>query len=370
VIAENVISPADSSPFSRERRFSRGTGVQWINPVDYPDWDEQIASHKSLAHSFFHGAAWAKVLAETYGFEPIYFVRKESGTVRSALPFMEVNSTLTGKRGVALPFTDTCEPLCADKTEFPELFRNAVELGQARGWNYLEIRGGESFFNGTKPSLSFYRHCVEIPPGEDVFFVGLKSAVRRAIRKAQKSGVRVEISQDLGAVKEYYLLHCKSRKRHGLPPQPLAFFKNIQRHVISKGLGFAAIARWRNVPVAGALFFHTGDQALYKFGASDETFQELRANNLVFHEAIGWFSRKGIRKLDLGRTSMSNDGLRRFKLSWNADETISGYFRFCLRQKQFLPMRDEGYGWHNRLFKALPLPASRIAGEILYRHWA
>lgn len=370
VIPENVISPAESIPLSRERRFSRGTGVQWINPMDHPGWDDPLTWHHSPAHSFFHSAAWAKVLTETYGFEPIYFVRNESGAVQSVLPVMEVSSTLTGKRGVALPFTDTCEPLCSDKSEFPELFRNAVELGQARGWKYLEIRGGESFFNGTEPSLTFYRHCVNIQPDEETLVAGLKSAVRRAIRKAEKSGVRVEISQDPGAVRQYYHLHCKSRKRHGLPPQPLAFFKNIQKHVLLKGFGFAAIARWRNVPVAGALFFHLGDQAIYKFGASDETFQELRANNLVFREAIGWFSRNGIRKLDLGRTSMANDGLRRFKLGWNAEETIAGYFRFCLRQKKFVPMRDEGYGAHNRLFKALPLPASRIAGEILYRHWA
>jgi Acetyltransferase (GNAT) domain len=370
VIAENVISPAASILSSRERRNSHGTGVQWLNPVEHPNWDEQIARHKSHALSFFHSAAWAKVLTETYGYEPTYFVRNETGAVQSVLPLMEVTSTLTGKRGVALPFTDSCEPLCADKAEFPELFRNAVELAQARGWKYLEIRGGESFFNGAAPSLSFYRHCVDIPPDEDAFFAGLKSAVRRAIRKAEKSGVRVDISHDLDAVRQYYVLHCKSRKRHGLPPQPLAFFKNIQRHVLLKGFGFAAIARWRNVPVAGALFFHLGDKAIYKFGAWDETFQDLRANNLVFREAIGWFSRNGIRKLDLGRTSMTDEGLRRFKLGWNAGETAAGYFRFCLRQKKLLPMRDESYGWHNRVFQALPFAASRIAGEFLYRHWA
>ena len=109
---------------------------------------------------------------------------------------MEVNSTLTGKRAVALPFTDTCEPLCADKTEFPELFRNAVELAQARGWKYLEFRGGECFFNSAEPSLSFYGHAVEIPADENAFFAGLKSPVRRAIRKAEKSSVRVEISTE------------------------------------------------------------------------------------------------------------------------------------------------------------------------------
>lgn len=283
---------------------------------------------------------------------------------------MEVRSTLTGKRAVALPFTDACEPLCADKTEFAELFRNAIELARARNWKYLEFRGAETFFNDTSPSISFYGHSINIPADENAFFQGLDSAVRRAIRKAEKSGVRVEISQDLAAVKQYYLLHCKTRKRHGLPPQPFLFFKNIYKHVLSNNCGIVALARWNKVPVAGAIFFHSGDKAIYKFGASDDAYQQVRGNNLVFREVIGWLSKNGIRTLDLGRTSMANEGLRRFKLGWSSEETKIGYFRFSLRTMKFISMHDEGAGWHNRIFKALPLWASRMAGEILYRHWA
>lgn len=341
--------------------------MHWTNPLEHPDWDEQIACQSCSTVSFFHGAAWVKVLTETYGYEPVYFVSDESGAV---LPMMEVSSPLTGRRAVALPFTDICEPLCADKGEFYKLFRNAVELGQARGWKYLEFRGGETSFSGTPPSLAFYGHSIEMPPDEETFFSQLKGPVRQAIRKAEKCGVRVEISRDLAAVEQYYLLHCKSRKRHGLPPQPLSFFRNIHRHAFLNRLGIVVLARWRKVPVAGAVFFQSGDKAIYKFGASDDSFQHLRGNNLVFRDAIAWLLRNGVRKLDLGRTSIGNAGLRRFKLGWNADETTINYYRFCLRQKNFVPMRDEGSGWHNHIFKALPVPISRIAGELLYRHWA
>ena len=370
MIAENVISPPEFIGASREQNPSRGAGVQWANPLEHSNWDEQITLRRYPAHSFFHSSAWARVLTETYGYEPIYVVSKESGAFRSVLPLMEIKSALTGKRAVALPFTDTCEPLCGDKTEFAELFRNAVELAQVRDWKYLEFRGGEKFFNSTLPSLSFYGHSIDFPADENAFFPQLDSAVRRAIRKAEKSGVRVEISRDLSSVKQYYLLHCKTRKRHGLPPQPFFFFKNIHEHVLSDNLGMVVLARWNKVPVAGAIFLHSGDKAIYKFGASDDAYQHLRGNNLVFHEAIRWCSGNGIRTLDLGRTSMANEGLRRFKSGWNAKERKIGYFRFSLRTMKLISMHDEGCGWHNRIFKALPLPASRMAGEILYRHWA
>lgn len=345
-------------------------GMQWTNPQENSNWDQRLAEQNHPERSFFHGSAWANVLTETYGYKPFYFVASEPAAIHSVLPFMEVQSILTGKRAIALPFTDSCEPLCPDRPGFKELFRNAVEFGKLRGWKYLEFRGGQKLFNGARPSLSFYGHCLNLPADENTLFAQLKSSVRRAIRKAEKSGIRVEISNELEAVKSFFSLHCKSRKKHGLPPQPFSFFKNIHKHVLAKNLGAVVLARWKNNPVAGSVFFHSGAHAIYKFGASDNTFQHLRGNNLVLWEAIRWFSRRGARKLDLGRTSIGNEGLRQFKLGWDAEEKPISYYRFSLQQEQFVSADDGSYGWHNRLFHTLPSFASQIIGTALYRHWA
>jgi lipid II:glycine glycyltransferase (peptidoglycan interpeptide bridge formation enzyme) len=315
VTAENLISLPGIFPIGEASPPSRAA-VQWVNPLEHSDWDAQIKNHP--ATNFFHSAAWANVLAETYNFRPVYFVAKSAGAVQSLLPLMEIESRLTGHRGVALPFTDDCEPVCADQNAFKKLFLNAAEIGRLRGWDYLEIRGGQKFFNSAPPSVSFYSHNLDLPADENNFFCELKSPVRRAIRKAEKEGVRVEISQELSAVKSFYSLQCKARKKHGLPPQPFSFFKNIHKHVLAENHGIVVLARRKKTPVAGAIFFQFGDRAIYKFGASNETFQHLRGNNLVMWEAIRHFSRAGLKKLNLGRTSLDNDGLRRFKLGWNA----------------------------------------------------
>ena len=36
----------------------------------------------------------------------------------------------------------------------------------------------------------------------------------------------------------------------------------------------------------------------------------------------------------------------------------------------YVTARDEASGWHNRVFRALPLSLSRLAGVLLYRHIA
>jgi lipid II:glycine glycyltransferase (peptidoglycan interpeptide bridge formation enzyme) len=124
------------------------------------------------------------------------------------------------------------------------------------------------------------------------------------------------------------------------------------------------------VPVAGAVFFHFGKTAIYKFGASNEAFQHLRANNLVMWEAIKWHAMRGFAVLDFGRTSLGNEGLRRFKLGWGTRERRIDYFRYDQRKSGFVTARDESSGWHNRIFRILPVSLSRLVGAASYRHVA
>lgn len=52
------------------------------------------------------------------------------------------------------------------------------------------------------------------------------------------------------------------------------------------------------------------------------------AGNVVLWVAIKTLVQRGADTLHLGRTSMENEGLRRFKLSWGSEEEVIRYFRF------------------------------------------
>jgi lipid II:glycine glycyltransferase (peptidoglycan interpeptide bridge formation enzyme) len=118
--------------------------------------------------------------------------------------------------------------------------------------------------------------------------------------------------------------------------------------------------------LAAAVFFWHGRQALYKYGASDYAFQQLRPNNLLMWSAIQHCAERGLRSLNLGRTSLSNEGLRRFKLGLGAAEEKLQYAKYDFASKQFVTDVDRVEGWFNRVFAALPLPLLRLAGAILY----
>jgi hypothetical protein len=178
----------------------------------------------------------------------------------------------------------------------------------------------------------------------------------------------VRFSNCFDSIRTFYALHCLTRRRHGLPPQPVRFFENIARYVLAPGHGFVATVRWEDRPVAAAVFFNHNRKAFYKFGASDYAFQQLRPNNIVLWEAIKRCAESGFDTLHLGRTSLANEGLRRFKLGFGAREEIIQYYKYDFVKQTFVKEFDHSAGWFRCLFGCMPLPALRLAGEMLYPH--
>lgn len=346
----------------------RRLAIQAVDPLADPDWDDRVGNHPGS--TFFHGAAWARVLRETYTFSPSYFMVLEGRSVRVLLPCMEVDTFPGGRRGVCLPFTDRVAPLVESAAQMPALFEAITAHGRARGWRTWESRGGHDQLPGASSSVEYYEHTLDLTPGPAALFCDFDPAVRRALRKAERSAIEVRVESSCEGMATYYDLHCRTRRKHGLPPQPWAFFANIQRHIIAEGQGRLLLAYHQERAVAGAVFFHWGKSALYKFGASDEAHQELRANNHVLWHAIESYAFDGFERLDLGRTSLSNTGLRRYKLGWGARESQLAYLKYDLRLGQFVSGRDVSEGWHNVFFRVMPLALLRAIGARLYRHLA
>lgn len=336
--------------------------VQIVDPLAVANWDALVMALPG--HSFFHSAAWVRTLEESYGYKPMYFAKVENGGLRALLPVMEVDSWLTGKRGVSLPFSDVCEGL----GEVGELFDEAVKVGEERAWKYLEVRG--PLRTAAPTSEIFFGHTLELSKNEERIFASFDPAVRRAIRKAEKAGVKVEISRSLDGVKEFYELHCRTRKKHGVPPQPFSFFANFHRNVIAHNLGFVAIARLEGRAIAANVFVHFGTKAIYKYGASDENFQNFRPANLAMWYGVQWYARAGLDRLDFGRTEKANEGLRRFKLGWGAVEHSIEYFKYDPGAQRFVSGKGESSLMRERILKRIPIPIARIIGSVLYRHVA
>jgi Acetyltransferase (GNAT) domain len=363
-----TISQRFGAPTARiGRRLSTRTWeVNVVDPASDPDWDRLVASHPDS--NFFHSTAWAKVLRRTYGHKPISLFLSRNGEPAVLVPLLEVNSSLTGRRGVCLPFTDFCDPLIFGGCDFGIVPESLCRLARSRNWRHFEIRGKLASAQWTSPSATFYGHTLDLRRNPKALLAGFASSVRRAIRKARLCDLDVQISQSQEAILDFYRIHTRTRRRHGLPPQPISFFTNIYDLIIKPGLGFVVLASKGSRTVAAAVFFHMGKKADYKFGASDERCQDLRGNNLVMWKAIEFLAHNGFEALHLGRTSLENEGLRRFKRGWGTREETIEYFRFDTRANDWITARDNVSGFHNSVFAKLPLVVNRLMGAMIYPH--
>ncbi len=338
-----------------------------VNPTTRSDWDAVVARHPDA--TFFHGAAWAKTLAQAFGFEPCYLIERRDGDTPVVLPLMEARSWISGHRGVALPFTDECSPLLSHSGDARNLLGYSISLAEARRWRFLELRGLPDSLTEVSGSATYWNHVLSIEPQGDVMLSRAESAVQRAVRKGLRAGVTVEFRSDLNAVQAYYQMHCRTRiRKHGAPPQPFRFFQSIYENILRAGQGFVALARSNNQFIAGAVFFHFAGKAIYKFSASDDRLQELRGPNVIVSESLPHLARLGVKELNFGRTSLSNEGLRRFKVGWGSAESVVRYARYSVRAKRFISASALEQGIQARLVRRLPIFAARCLGRCAYPH--
>ena len=119
--------------------------------------------------------------------------------------------------------------------------------------------------------------------------------------------------------------------------------------------------------LAGAVYLHFGETAIFKFGASSKKFQHLRPNNLVMWEAIRECAKRGLRSLSFGRTETNHKGLLQFKRGWGPSEARLFYYKYDLKKNR-LAVDRPGRKISGKAFWLMPSPLLKIAGKVLYKH--
>jgi lipid II:glycine glycyltransferase (peptidoglycan interpeptide bridge formation enzyme) len=284
------------------------------------------------------------------------------------MPFMEVNSWLTGKRGVCLPFTDHCTPIVTDNAGFQEMVQYVFAYGEKAHWRCVEFRDAQYFGGEADPAGIYFTHDLDLKKTETELFSNLRDSTKRNIKKALKDGVTATIERSPESLDAFYRLSCITHKRHGVPPQPFSFFNKVFEHIIAKGNGVVASAVHSGKVIASSIFFHLGKNAIFKYGASDLAHHDLRPNNLVMWQAIKCFREKGFETFNFGRTETENLGLLQYKRGWGARESLLEYCRYDLKRKAFVTEVNPMHGLAKRVFALSPVAMLRLVGSLLYKH--
>lgn len=345
--------------------------VQVIDPRLSPAWDEFVAQQPE--GSVFHSAAWARVLLETYHYQPRYYVLTDaSGDILAGVPLLLVRSRLTGRRLVGLPFSDLCPPLVRNGYDASPLLESIRKDAQGDHLSYVEMRGSSPLplhqwdFQETS---CFTRHVIPLDKPLEELEAAFHSSARRGMKKALREGVTVHSVTSLEEMRRFYRLYVTTRRKHGVVPAPYRFFEKIQAHLLAAGSGCLLLAEWQGRLIAADLLLWDARRLTYKFNVSDPQFLEQRPNNLLMWEAVRLGRELGCASFDLGRSEADNEGLHRFKSLWASEASPLPYYYYPT-VRGFAT--EDGTSIKRTLMsiavRLTPRPLLPRAGALLYRH--
>jgi CelD/BcsL family acetyltransferase involved in cellulose biosynthesis len=342
--------------------------VYQFNPLEDSRWQPFVENHPD--GSVFHSAHWLEALCRTYGYEPVVYTTTPPGrNLANGLVFCRVRSWLSGSRLVSLPFSDHCQPL-AGAQDIAELMDWLKASRPSKRWKYIELRPrcleGAARTPDVTKSESYSQQVLDLSPTLDTLFRNFhKSCVQRKIRRAEREKLTYEEGRSDELLKKFYDLLLLTRRRHGLPPQPLVWFRNVVECLGDRLL--IRIASKDDQPVASIVTIQYKDVLVYKYGCSDSRFNSLGGNSLLFWRAIQDAKKNGLLKYDLGRSETDNSGLVTFKENWGAVSMPLDYYRLPARQPFHL-----NSGWPTRVargvFSVMPDTLLAATGKLLYRH--
>ncbi len=348
-----------------------------IDPLQDPRWGAFVEGHPRA--SVFHTIPWLDALHRTYGYKPIAYTTSPPGVdLQNALVFCRVESGITGRRMVSLPFSDHCEPLVDSAEELESILSSLQALRLSGDWKYIEIRPLNSSLcrssaqEGFRPSNQYCFHTIDLRPQENELFREFhESSVQRRIRRAERAGLVCECGRSSALLRKFHQLMLLTRRRHKLLPQPEEWFRNLIE-CMGEALKIWVVSR-ENIPVASILTLRFRNILVFKYGCSDSAYRRLGSTPLVFWKAIQQAKSDGVQLFDLGRSDCDNAGLIAFKDHWASVRSLLTYWRFTAPAKNQLKGESRKLELANHFLGLLPrfLPKSlhKAAGGIFYRHF-
>lgn len=338
--------------------------VKILHPAKTENWDNII---HELGGSIFHTANWCEVLSQSYNYRARYFGIFDHDQIVGVVPVMEIDSFITGKRGVSLPFSDYCFALFPDKVDVQAVLSDIADFGKKSGWKSIEFRGLNYPGGNEFVSDSYYVHQIDLKKPFEEVVKTFRRQNRMNIKKAVKNNIRIKIENTREAITKFYQLNCKNKKKNGVPPAPLHFYQKIYEYVISEGLGNIFVAKLADKTISMGMAFQFGDQVLLKYMAQDYQYHQYRPNNLLIHDAIKHYAGSTWKTFCFGRTGMDNEGLCQFKKGWGTNVDVINYYNISLEKKTKTGYMGI-YKNNKKYFSKMPLWMLKMVGNMMYKH--
>ncbi len=296
-----------------------------VDPTTDERWSRLVTE---AGGSLFTSPPWLRALRNTYGFEfRAEMVLDETGEAVSGLAWTHV-SDLRGQRVITLPFSDYADPIVADPSHWPSLTDAMFDRGlpiRAKSLRSDHLVGDHRLRVVNEAAW----HAVDLQRDPDQMWESLSQSARRAIRRAEKAGVKVRRAVDLDDVHAFHRLHCGVRReKYQMLTQPVVLFEQLWQEF---GLGdrfVLLLAELGDEIIGGTLYLEWGGALYYKFNASNLSDLRARPNDSLVWQGLLHGAHHDLDRLDFGLSDLDQEGLLRFKEKFATERRTIRAFRF------------------------------------------
>lgn len=342
-----------------------------LRPLDdaaEPAWDAFVDGHPD--GTFFHRAAWRRVIARAFGHATHYMLAERDGAITGVLPLARVRTLLFGDSFISVPFCVNGGPLAADAESFAALVAHAEGLMRQANVKVLEFRF-------LAPPPDGWLDPADWPARGDLYVLFRRpisaddEANMKAIPRKQRAMVRKGIG--LGLTSELdptaarlHPIYAESVRNLGTPVFARRYF-DILMQEFAGSIDIVTILD-AGTPIASVLNFYFRDQVLPYYGGGTRAARERYANDFMYWEVMRRAAARGFRLFDFGR-SKTGTGAFAFKKNWGFEPAPLAY-RFRLAPGAAIPdinPLNPKYRLFIAAWKRLPIPLANLLGPPIVR---
>ncbi len=319
--------------------------------------------------TIYHHPAWLKALTKTFHHKAFYILLESANNeIEGLFPFIMVNSFVTGKRIISLPFSTYCDPLF-NKKILPE----AIDIIQASYPKFIkfDIRTLCNYTQTLEKFSTSAEYVTHILPLEETYEKTYASFsyknIKSRIRKAEKYGLDIRWADRLDDLKIFYGLEVSLRKRLSLPPLPFAFYKNVWYELSQAKLISLPLVIKDDRVIAAGFILNFKDTYYLEYTASNQKFLKFAPNHKLISEVIKKANLESACKVDFGRSSTENESLITFKEQWNA-KRFPIYRYFTPKRQTTHKMQSYPKKYLMMLNSILPQKILEFEGKMIYPH--
>lgn len=289
----------------------------------------------------FHTIEWKNVLEKTFGIKPYYILAKDSkNSIRGVLPLFYIKN-FSGKKLISLPFS-VFGGLIADEGYAEPLLLKAIDLKEGLNCDFIQIRqppnnNCELLIEKNNLNKVKIRLDQQILLGHpDFLWSKLHNSCHKGIKKAQNNNVIVKKLVDEKKLKEVYKLELITKKRLGILPPSLDYYKNLWKFLHPGDYIDIFITEQDGEILSSNIFLKFKDRIIGISNATNMKGRKTSANYFMIWEAIKSSYNAGFKVFDLGSTPdvtkepVSNEfeGILTFKNSFGTANIPYCYFYY------------------------------------------